>query len=95
MGNKFYELTEDQKKKLNEISARVSANNEGYRLAAQAFSEFQTQALIERDLFYKEICKIMLWDWTDIHKRGLAIKIEAGVARIIEVNTKKEEVKNV
>lgn len=95
MENKFYQLTEDQKKRLNQISAKSAANNEGYRQAAQTFSELQTQVLIEKDAFYKEIAKLMQINYTEMSRAGFGIKIEEGVAKLVDLNPKKEGAANV
>lgn len=94
MENKFYQLTEEQKNKLDQMSARISANNEGYRIAAQAFSELQSAILIEKDVFYKEIASLMGIDWSEMKSSGHAIKIEKGIAKLVDLNPKKEEAQN-
>lgn len=94
MENKFYQLTEEQIRTLNDLSARTEANNQGYRLAAQTFSELQTTVLVDKDAFYKQIALLMDVDYRAVIKAGFAIRIENGVAKIVDLNPKKDEVKN-
>ena len=91
MENKFYQLTEEQKARIETLTARAESNNQGYRLAAETFSELQTKILIEKDIFFKEVAALMGINYSEMKQNGQAIKIEKGIAKLIDVNPPKKE----
>lgn len=94
MFDKTLALSNEQKLKLSQISARQKAANEGFRECARAFAEMQSEALIMKETLFKEFCEMMGVDYNKLHADGLSVRVGPdNIARIVDLRPKKEEKK--